>query len=540
MAIRTMTREEYKAKFGKDPVLPQRSTSILTPRPKVPLTNKIANFFGAKGITEQFGSSLARAKAKPLGTASKEQIQNQVGNPSLKEVVGSAIQTGANFLPVAGKGAGFLAKTAIGAGTGAAFDLGSQLQDPNKGVGDVRPGVGTAVGAALPAAGAVTRAGGRIVGRLFKGLGSGLSGVSTETIDKIIQNPRIAQKATEKLKQTGNRGVLEENARKVLGGVSKIKNEASQQYKKGLEKLKDVDINAEDLKNTLSQALSKNKVNVADDGILDFSGAEFLDSKIQRRAEEVINKINQQKDLSGTGVRKLIDIVDNSRFKSSPDGDRQAFNALMGDLKNALKEGVNLSTDKLGKINKKYSSDVQLAEAVEGIFGKVNYRNLNEVTKAARKLDALFSQKGIDPDVVDDFLERVGVSPEEFRTTEAVRQISAKSSQSNTKGLSIGEMAQQTTSAVVTPKMVKEIATKTGLVEQKLKPILEQMKPEARNVLIQTLLPEQSGKVGRATTPLVTNLSIKTGLTKEQLVPFLNSLRPAARNALIQSLIQEQ
>src|SRR5690349_8335380 len=73
----------------------------------------VANFVGAKGITEQFGADIARATAKP-------EAKNLVEYPKMKEVVGSAIQTGANLLPGVGKGAGLLAKVAAGAGTGLA------------------------------------------------------------------------------------------------------------------------------------------------------------------------------------------------------------------------------------------------------------------------------------------------------------------------------------------------------------------------------------------------------------------------------------
>jgi len=136
--------------------------------------SKVSNFFGAKGITDQFGASMARV-------ALPDEQEKFVSNPSLKDVVGNAVQSGANLIPGAGVGAKLGAKVLIGAGTGLAMDVGSKLQNNLS----PTPGVGTAVGAALPIGGAIVRPAVGILNRLFKGLGSSLSGVSTKNIDAI-------------------------------------------------------------------------------------------------------------------------------------------------------------------------------------------------------------------------------------------------------------------------------------------------------------------------------------------------------------------
>src|SRR3990167_7277645 len=169
----------------------------------------VSNFFGGKGISDLAGATIAKAKAKP---EEKEFVEF----PSKKEVAGSAIQLSANFLPGAGIGAGLARKTLVGAGTGLAFDVGSKLQKGET----PTPGIGMVVGSTLPVAGATIGLATKIVSRLVKGLGSGLSGVSTKTIDSIIQNPKIAQQATQKLATTGNSKVLEQNAIQIINGIS--------------------------------------------------------------------------------------------------------------------------------------------------------------------------------------------------------------------------------------------------------------------------------------------------------------------------------
>lgn len=439
----------------------------------------VTNFFGGKGVADEFGASIARAFAPP------EQKQ-LVDFPSTKQVVGSAAQLGANFVPGLGE-ENLLARTGAGLGAGYAMDVGSKLQNNEQ--NPLAPGVATAVGGALPGVGAgLVRPTNAIIGRLMKGLGSELSGVSGDTIDKIVSNPHAAIKASKLIAQQGNSKVLEGNARTVLNAVSQIKSSASSEYGKGLDSLSNVDINPEHLKEGFFGALNKHGVQVSPDGKIDFSGAEFLDPKIQQRAEGIMHTINSAPDLSGKGVRKLMDQVDAAKFKSAPEGDRQAFNAFMGDLSKSLREGVGKSTNKLDEINKNYHSDMELTDAAQNILGKVNYKNLPEVVNAANKLEGLFSQKGIAPEVVDKFLTRAGINPEDFKTSEAVRQISNKKDTANTKGVSAGELVRGVTSSVLTPELVKNISIATGLGKEKIAPFLSGLKTPARNAVIEALL----------------------------------------------------
>ncbi len=95
-----------------------------------------------KDITTQIGD--VGGQVEDIGT---QGITN-------KEVVGSAVSTAATFIPGVGKGASLLTKVLAGGATGYAFDVGSNLQNKDKTLGqDFTPGLGTAVGAVLPFAG---------------------------------------------------------------------------------------------------------------------------------------------------------------------------------------------------------------------------------------------------------------------------------------------------------------------------------------------------------------------------------------------------
>lgn len=446
----------------------------------------VTNFLGGKAVADTFGAEIAKAKAKT------PEEKNLITQPTLKETAGSALQLGANFIPGVGAEAGLATKIAIGAGTGYAFDVGSKLQ--NNESKPLVPGVGTAVAGALPVVGAVTKPATAIVGRLLKGLGSGLSGVSAGTIDKIVSNPEFAQQASKKLEQAGNSKILEENAKTIINGVSKIRQEARQSFGQGLEKLSTEDIKPSIFKDKVQPILDKYGVGTEVknfgnmQGKTTLSNIEFSDPKNIEKAVNLLHKLDTV-PLDGKSLRSLANNIENSAYKvTGNDVERLSFNAFIKDLSSSLTDSISASTDKLGEINSKFSQDMQLTEAVQNIFGKVNYKNLPEVVKASQKLEGLFAQKGLAPDVVDSFLKRIGVNPVEFTTSEAVRQISNKSTGANTKGLSVGELVQQATSAVVTPEMVKQLSIKAGMANEKLLPFLQSLKTPARNLVIQALL----------------------------------------------------
>jgi len=472
----------YKVVSSPPPPMPLTTSQPNTFGQKVTNAAKgVVDFVGAKGIANQLSSKLAYQTSKP-------DAKPYVSFPSKKEVAGSYLQTAANFIPGVGVGAGLAKKVGVGAATGLAFDVGSKLQQ-NKPVGQALiPGVGTAVGAGLPVAGAAFNIGKNIVSRLVKGLGSKLSGVSTDTIDKIVSNPQMAQQASEKLAKSGNNRILEENARTILNGVAKIKKEARGAFGKGLDQLSKEDINPQVFKEQTQAVLDKYGSKVAN-GKRALTNIEFTDSKNIAKASELINKVSKANfELNGRSLRKLADDIESSAYKIATSDERLSFNSFINDLSESLKNAISGSTDKLGKINQKFSQDMQLAEATENIFGKVNFKNLPEVVKASQKLETMFTQKGLAPEVVDNFLSRIGVNPANFKTTEAVRQISNKAGTANPTGLTIGEITQAATAAIITPETVKNLSIATGMAKEKLVPFLRSLKPAARNIVIQALL----------------------------------------------------
>jgi hypothetical protein len=153
-----MTREEYEKKYGQNPgvLTPEaRQRSLAEPQdtrsPLMKVADGVTNFIGARGIADQFGTTIASLRAD---TPQEKQLVQDT-NPSLKEVTGSALQTGANFIPAPIKAAGLAAKAAVGAGTGYVMGVGSELQKGSAMKTSLTPGIETTVGGLLPVIGKI-------------------------------------------------------------------------------------------------------------------------------------------------------------------------------------------------------------------------------------------------------------------------------------------------------------------------------------------------------------------------------------------------
>lgn len=447
--------------------------------------------FGGKQIGESLvkaGTNVANLATGGISKFEQNLPQNTVNVPNL---IGDYTKASANFIPGAGEAANLVAKTAVGAGTGYAMDVGSKLKNSEQ--KPFMPGAATVVAGSIPVVGAaVARPGVAILGRLLKGVGSGLSGVPVHQIEQIFNNPEAATKATQQIAKAGKSGLLEDNARTIVNGVSKVRQEARQAYGTALGALKSEDINPQTFRNAIQPVL--NEVG----SVLDtktntriLNNIEFDDPKNIAKASSLIDDLSKT-PLDGLSLRNLSNKIETAKYKTATSDERLAFNAFLNKLDDGLKGAINSSTDKLQEMNKKFSSDMQLAEAVQGIFGKIKFKNLQEVNRASQKLESIFEQKGLSPEITNDFLKRIGVNAEHFKTSEAVRQLEGKEAGANSVGLSIGEIARGVTSSIVTPEAVGAISAKIGGTKETLEPFLKSLPLPTRNLVVQALLQLQA------------------------------------------------
>ena len=338
---------------------------------------------------------------------------------------------------------------------------------------------------ALPVAGKVLKPATKIISRLFRNVGSALSGVPSETLQRISSNPQIANDAVKVLKETGKDNLLRQNAKTILNGIQSIKKEAGGAYRQGLEKLSKADIKPQIIKDEVKNAITSNK------GILTKTGfslknAEFAsDTKLVKKASSLINEINNSKDLSGRGLRKLMEAIDTSKLKKATSDVNMSYNSFLDDISKSLQNAIRKSTTKLDEINKAYSSEKQLIDTIESIIGKVKFNNEKELVSASKRLNTAFKETDLTGEALDKLLTRIGITPDDFKTSEAVRQISNIQAGANQMGTNKMELVRSLTGSIVTPKTVRDIAILTGKTEQAIKPILEKLDPVAKSAIIE-------------------------------------------------------
>ena len=468
--------------------------------------NKFAGFFkgvakGAGETLQSFGQGLLSAPALLPGgktfTERKEEIEETTGIDKKKfeaetgaERAGKFVEGVAEFaLPLSKvtkltKGANFLIRmgsriaTAAGVGTAQEGEFGREAK------------LAGGIEGVLGVGGAVARPIFSIVKRLFKGLGSGLSGVPTDAIDTIVQNPQKALEVSKQLEKSGNFAVLEQNARTIVNGVSKIRQNAREAFGKGLKTLREADITPKEFRASTQKFLDSVGSTVKGK-FRELTNVEFTTPRLIQKASNLIEQLNTTK-LDGLSLRKLLNRIENAKFKTTgTDVERLSFNAFLKDFDKAIRGAIDDSTDKLKDLNKEFSTDMQLTEGIERIFGKIKFKSLKEIDAVAQKLEQLFSQKGLNPRDIDRFLQKLGISPQEFRTSEAVRQITGKVSGANTRGLTFAEIAQQITSSVLTPTAIKNVSIFTGLTAPATRALLESVAPSARAGLIEFIVNNQ-------------------------------------------------
>ena len=447
--------------------------------------------------------------------------------PSGKELLGDVAVTG---LGLAGlKGLGAATRLAKGASVGqkaanlgknvaksgglfAGFGAGQAAKDDLSLKESVGPTAGlAALGGSLPVIGGVARGAVNTSGRLFRALGSGLSGVSGETIETIVKNPRVSSNIAKQVSTRGQEAVLRDNVDTIIKGVRKINTEAGDAFGKELEKLMKVPVKKSALTKALNPVFREHGIVVSPTKGLSIADVEFTSQLTRKRATEVLNTLNKT-SLDGKSIRSVLKKAEEAKFKSALTEDKRVFNAFINDFTDGLKTAVSKGSPILAKANARFSAEKQLADEMQSIFGKIKFGgNLDEVRKISLKVDKLFSQSGLTPQEIDKFLTRVGVSPGDFRAAEAARQIGQqRPGVANVAGLRFAEVMQSLTSSVVTPDMVRVGAEATGLARGVVKGVFDKLGPAARVAFVK-LFVEQTIQSSKPAASAVMRTARQTG-----------------------------
>lgn len=281
------------------------------------VSKKILEFTGGSKVSEALGTQIARgglgesvqefAVGKQL---SPEEEALVAEGPTGKEIAGDVVRTGAMFFPVGriagavGKGLskiGLGSKAAtiggeIAAGTsvGATADIGASVAEGQ----EAQLGLGTILGAGIPAAspvaGAISRAVGRGTGTAAAEISGALTGTSAETLEQAFFASKAGGKQldsfTEALRGKVTPEALVDNFQT---NISKVSSRRQELFKNTLEELKDQTVPTKLAKDSFAEQLAAAGISVTDEG-LDFSKSKLrtvpsAQSKITTAFQEVSN-----------------------------------------------------------------------------------------------------------------------------------------------------------------------------------------------------------------------------------------------------------
>lgn len=327
---------------------------------------------------------------------------------SKKDIIGSSLQLAADALPSAGKGAGVLEKSAIGAGTGYAFDVANKLQtDESKGVSgkDFIPGLGTVLGATLPI---VTKIG----GYLAKNLTGFTSGSGVEAVQRAIDNPDEVNTAIKKYATTPEekQGLVDRAKTAIRNFVESKQNE----YGATVDKLAQqegspVVLTKQPAIDALKNSLSEFGVKIGKDtgegvekkaGKLDFSNSNLTNAD-QRNIEQAYDKVNNWTDTSPQGLDKLRQSLQNFMEDFKVQGNPRA-NVILSKAEDSLATHLNANIPGYQDMVNSYNQKSQLTSKVLKELG------FSGNAKPSTQLKTIMNLFKKNPEVRDSILKVMG------------------------------------------------------------------------------------------------------------------------------------
>lgn len=449
----------------------------------------------ALGTSKAFGGKGADFTTKQTSVGPIKPIS------SAKDAAGVALELGATGVGFGGAGTvgKFGARFLKSAALGGVFGTGQTLQKDQSSFKDVL--TGAAVGGAIPVAGGALTLAKRFLGTVAKGAASSISGIGSDAIQAVVENPQAAK--------VGLRGdatkVLTDLANQVRGKVSGLAKEAEDAYGQALEELpKRLGRTPEVLQsgqkttirvggNTYTLSMQGVKSNLTSQlrrfGVVinpkkaefDFLEAPFIGSE-ETTLRKVFEVVNSWRDTSPKGLNDLAIKVGQYRKSGTQSPE---LNAVIDAVKKGVREYAGKRVPAVAELNLRYNrvkdfiSAIDQELATNGAFKGGTAENI----QTAKRIATIFNKN---KELARELVGRLE-SGEDILATEAGRELSAGVSRS---AASIGDSARTVIQSVIPPKAIGEIAIQTGIAQEQLAPILQNLKqlnPAARTLLLRLL-----------------------------------------------------
>ncbi len=284
--------------------------------------NVLTTVFGGRAIGEKIGENIAKGtfgdtiqKAVVGRDLSSEEEALVTPTVSGKQVAGDVLRVGSTFLPFgkiaqsAGAGAQALG---VGAGTaqtigniaaggaiGAAADIGQSVAD----TGEVRLGLGTIVGAGIPAvspmAKALSRFTTRFGGRVGAEIQGAVTGTSSETIEQAFNAARKGGKDLDEFTRAlRGKTTPEQIVNTLRENIDVVNGQRQQAFRQTLDEFGDVVLDTTPAKAGFVSKLQEAGITVGENGALDFSKSKLRlvpqsQTKLQTAFADLMNTPNQ-------------------------------------------------------------------------------------------------------------------------------------------------------------------------------------------------------------------------------------------------------
>lgn len=340
---------------------------------------------------------------KDLTSASTHDLTN-------RQVIGSAVATGANIIGGAGAGSarGLLGRSLIGGGAGAVTGgalsaaEGDSYEDIAK-----NAAIGGTIGAAIPGIGAGAKKSLRGLGKVL-GEATELLGTSEEAV-RTAYNPgsRAGKKAFDAARKGKVSGL--DILKKAETAMSDFANKTRTEYRAALNSIPGVKnrrITKKDVVSSVANSLDEHGVKITKEG-LDFSGSTISDATEVARIQQMYDDLLRWKDNTVFGMdtlkKRMTDTVDKLQ------GGKGAF-VLSQKIRNAVGDKLKAESPEYAQMVGRYDEMIDLANDLRSTLslGRKGKKGINPKTAYNKVLRVLARNNDFEQAVLQQLDEKTG------------------------------------------------------------------------------------------------------------------------------------
>ena len=346
-----------------------------------------------KAQTESKLQNALNQPSRVPGLGTEVKPLNQVG---ARDVAGQLLETAATFAPGVGKGASLITKALSGAATGYALDVGNQLENKDKTLGQAfKPGLGTAIGGTLPLATA-------LIGSLSKKIAGFNAGTGEEVLQRAQENPDAVGDAVKTYAKTPE--AKSELIDKAKSAIQNFNSAKSEEFGATLDKFGTEPIALKEGEKSVIDSFAENAKKfggtINGKGELTFANS-TLTKGDQAAVKEGFDLINNWTDTTPKGMDGLRQAIKNTMDNFSLTGNSRA-NVILGNVKDDLQ---SMLTDKLPGYDKMLSTYGEKSQVTRDLVKELGLGGKSKPSTQLNNIMKIFKR---DPSIQENLVSVMG------------------------------------------------------------------------------------------------------------------------------------